>query len=130
MPKPKSSAAPKKKSSVPSMGIVHIQATYNNTIVTITDSQGNTVAWATAASCGYKGARKSTPFAAQQAAAKAAGIVVPLGMKSVIVYVKGPGAGRESAIRALPLAGLVVVSLTDCTPITHNGCKAPKHRRV
>jgi small subunit ribosomal protein S11 len=128
--KSKGSPSAKKKISVPSAGNVHIQATYNNTIVTITDAQGNALSWASAASCGFKGARKSTPFAAQQASTKAAQTVMAGGMKSVIVYVKGPGPGRESAIRALNLLGMTVMSIIDRTPITHNGCRAPKHRRI
>ncbi len=111
-------------------GAVHIRATYNNTIVTITDLNGNAVSWASAGELGFKGSRKSTPFAAQQASETAAKIAVEHGMKTVEVYVKGPGQGRESAIRALETAGLSVVLIRDVTPIPHNGCRPPKRRRV
>ena len=111
-------------------GIAHIQATFNNTIVTITDLKGNSVAWASAGTSGFKGSRKSTPFAAQMAAAKAAKTAKDTGMKEIAVYVKGPGSGRESAIRALQAAGLQVNLIKDVTPIPHNGCRPPKRRRV
>lgn len=111
-------------------GAVHIRATYNNTIVTITDLNGNAVSWASAGELGFKGSRKSTPFAAQSASETAAKIAVEHGMKTVEVYVKGPGQGRESAIRALETAGLNVVLIRDVTPIPHNGCRPPKRRRV
>lgn len=112
-------------------GIAHIYSSFNNTIVTITDVQGNSVAWTSAASCGYRGSRKSTPYAAGEAAQKAGTAVVEnYGMKNVQVRVKGPGPGRESAIRALHSAGLKVVSITDVTGIPFNGCRAPKKRRV
>ncbi|EKD54605.1 MAG: hypothetical protein ACD_60C00063G0010 [uncultured bacterium] len=112
-------------------GIAYIRASFNNTIVTITDVQGNTVAWSSAASCGYRGSRKSTPYAAGEAAAKVAQIVVEnFGMKNVHVHVKGPGPGRESAIRALHAAGLKILSITDATGIPFNGCRDPKKRRV
>lgn len=112
-------------------GIAHIYSSFNNTIVTITDVQGNTVAWTSAANCGYRGSRKSTPYAAGEAAQKAAQAVVEnFGMKNVQVRVKGPGPGRESAIRALYAAGLKIVSITDVTGIPFNGCRAPKKRRV
>lgn len=111
-------------------GQAHIRATFNNTIVTITDVNGNTVSWATAGGLGYKGSKKSTPFAAQMAAEAAAKTAMEHGMKVVEVYVKGPGAGRESAIRALQSAGLNIELIRDVTPIPHNGCRPPKRRRV
>ncbi len=111
-------------------GTVHIQSTFNNTIVTIADTQGNAVSWASAGEMGFKGSRKSTPFAAQTAAETAAKAAMEHGMKSVEVYVKGPGAGRESAIRALESVGLSVTLIKDVTPIPHNGCRPPKRRRV
>ncbi|MBV9575876.1 MAG: 30S ribosomal protein S11 [Gammaproteobacteria bacterium] len=112
-------------------GIAHIYSSFNNTIVTITDVQGNAIAWTSAANCGYRGSRKSTPYAAQEAAQKVGHIVVETyGMKNVQVRVKGPGPGRESAIRALNAVGLRIVSITDVTGIPFNGCRAPKKRRV
>ena len=111
-------------------GQVHIQASFNNTLVTITDMQGNTVSWSSAGSLGFKGSRKSTPFAAQMAAEAAGKVARDQGMRSVEVYVKGPGAGREAAIRALQASGLEVNSIKDVTPIPHNGCRPPKRRRV
>ena len=111
-------------------GAVHIQATFNNTIGTISDVEGNTISWASAGELGFKGSRKSTPFAAQSASETAAKIAVDNGMKTVEVYVKGPGSGRESAIRALQTAGLSVEMIKDVTPIPHNGCRPPKRRRV
>lgn len=111
-------------------GIAHIQSTFNNTIVTITDQSGNVVAWSSAGSQGFKGSRKSTPFAAQLAAQDAAKKAMEHGMKNVEVYVKGPGAGREAALRALQAAGFNVVLIKDVTPIPHNGCRPPKRRRV
>ena len=111
-------------------GAVHIQSTFNNTIVTISDTQGNTVSWASAGEMGFRGSRKSTPFAAQTAAETAAKAAMEHGMKTVEVYVKGPGAGREAAIRALQAAGLEVSMIKDVTPIPHNGCRPPKRRRV
>ena len=111
-------------------GTVHIQSTFNNTIVTIADMQGNAVSWASAGEMGFRGSRKSTPFAAQTAAETAAKAAMELGMKTVEVYVKGPGAGRESAIRALESVGLSVTLIKDVTPIPHNGCRPPKRRRV
>ena len=111
-------------------GAAHIRATYNNTIVTITDLNGNAVSWASAGELGFRGSRKSTPFAAQSAAETAAKIAVEHGMKTVEVYVKGPGAGRESAIRALQATGLEVTMIKDVTPVPHNGCRPPKRRRV
>ena len=111
-------------------GVVHIQSTFNNTIVTITDSAGNTVAWSSAGVLGFKGSRKSTPFAAQVAAEDAAKKAVESGMKNVEVFVKGPGPGRESALRALQNTGFNVTSIKDVTPVPHNGCRPPKRRRV
>ncbi len=111
-------------------GAAHIRSTYNNTIITITDINGNAVSWASAGELGFRGSRKSTPFAAQSAAETAAKIAVEHGMKTVEVYVKGPGSGRESAIRALQTAGLEVTLIRDVTPIPHNGCRPPKRRRV
>jgi small subunit ribosomal protein S11 len=111
-------------------GIAHVHASFNNTIVTITDRQGNTLSWATAGGCGFRGSRKSTPFAAQVAAEKAGVAAQEYGLKNVEVRVCGPGPGRESAVRALNAAGLKVTSIEDVTPIPHNGCRPPKKRRV
>jgi small subunit ribosomal protein S11 len=111
-------------------GIVHIQATFNNTIVTITDPQGNTISWSSAGSLDFKGAKKSTPFAAQVTAEDAAHKAMEHGLREVDVYVKGPGGGRESAIRTLQVAGLKINMIKDVTPIPHNGCRARKRRRV
>ena len=111
-------------------GVAHIHSTFNNTIVTITDEAGNAIAWSSAGALGYKGSRKSTPFAAQTAAETAAKAAIEHGMKTVEVYVKGPGSGREAAIRALQVAGLDVTLIKDVTPIPHNGCRPPKRRRV
>ena len=113
-----------------SSGIVHIQATFNNTVVTISDLNGNVVSWSSAGSLGFRGSRKGTPFAAQQAAQHAANAARDHGMRSVEVRVKGPGSGRESAIRALSVVGLEVKGIKDVTPIPHNGCRPPKKRRV
>ncbi len=111
-------------------GIAHIHASFNNTIITITDRQGNTVAWATAGGSGFRGSRKSTPFAAQIAAQKAGEIAQEVGMKNLEVNIKGPGPGRESAVRALNAVGYKITNITDVTPIPHNGCRPPKKRRV
>ena len=111
-------------------GTVHIRATFNNTRVTVTDTAGNAISWASAGELGFKGSRKSTPFAAQSAAEQAARLAMEHGLKSVEVYVKGPGSGRESAIRALEAVGLQVTMIKDVTPIPHNGCRPPKRRRV
>jgi small subunit ribosomal protein S11 len=111
-------------------GAVHIRSSFNNTMVTITDLQGNTLSWASAGEMGFRGSRKSTPFAAQTAAETAANTAKEFGLKSVEVYVKGPGAGREAAIRALQAAGLEVTLIKDVTPVPHNGCRPPKRRRV
>ncbi len=111
-------------------GLAHIQSTFNNTIVTITDTMGNVISWSTAGNVGFKGSRKSTPFAAQMAAEEAAKAATDQGMKEIEVFVKGPGAGREAAIRAMQSAGLEVNVIKDVTPIPHNGCRPPKRRRV
>lgn len=113
-----------------STGIAHIHSTFNNTIVTITDTQGNAISWSSAGALGFKGSRKSTPFAAQMAAEAAAKTASEHGMKSLEVTVKGPGAGREAAIRSLQAAGLEVTAIRDVTPVPHNGCRPPKRRRV
>jgi small subunit ribosomal protein S11 len=112
------------------IGVAHVKATFNNTTVTITDSKGDTLCWASAGTCGFKGSRKSTPFAGQCAAQQAAEKAIKFGMKEVGVRVNGPGSGRESAITALQAAGLTVKVIEDCTPIPHNGCRPPKKRRV
>src|SRR5436853_5120423 len=119
----------KAKRAVPE-GVAHIHATFNNTIVTITDPTGNVVAWASAGNVGFKGSRKGTPFAAQLAAEAAAKRAIDLGMRTVQVFVKGPGAGRESALRSLQAAGFAISLIKDVTPIPHNGCRPPKRRRV
>ena len=122
--------AKKKDRRVPTNGVAHIQASFNNTIVTITDTDGNVISWASAGKAGFKGSRKSTPFAAQVAAEGAAREALGLGLKRVEVWVKGPGAGREAAIRSLQAAGLEIAAIKDVTPIPHNGCRPPKRRRV
>jgi small subunit ribosomal protein S11 len=130
MAKPKGRGSKKRvKKNVPN-GIAHIQATFNNTIVTITDVNGNVISWSSAGARGFKGSRKSTPFAAQTAAEDAARKAMDNGMRSIDVYVKGPGAGRESALRSLQATGLRVNLIKDVTPIPHNGCRPPKRRRV
>ena len=111
-------------------GVAHVQASFNNTIISISDTDGNVVTWASAGKVGFKGSRKSTPFAAQVAAEATAREALNLGMKRVEVWVKGPGAGREAAIRSLQAAGLEISAIKDVTPITHNGCRPPKRRRV
>ncbi len=111
-------------------GAAHIKSTFNNSIVTLTDTTGNTLSWASAGGLGFRGSRKSTPFAAQMAAETAAKVAMEHGLKSIEVYVKGPGAGREAAIRSLQAAGLEVTLIKDVTPIPHNGCRPPKRRRV
>ncbi|MEJ2706434.1 MAG: 30S ribosomal protein S11 [Anaerolineales bacterium] len=113
-----------------SKGQIHIFATFNNTIITITDTQGNTVAWGSAGSVGFKGSRKSTPFAARLATEQAVKAATSMGLQEVDLFVKGPGPGRESAIRAVQAQGLKVTSITDVTPVPHNGCRPPKKRRV
>ena len=119
----------REKKHVP-VGIVHIQASFNNTLVTVTDVNGNVVAWSSCGAVGFKGSRKGTPFAATQAAISAGNVAKGIGMRSVEVKVKGPGSGRESAIRALQTIGIEVKSIRDITPIPHNGCRPPKRRRV
>jgi small subunit ribosomal protein S11 len=121
--------ARKERRNIP-RGQAHIQATFNNTIITLTDPQGNAIAWASAGTAGFKGSRKSTPYAAQIAAQQAARVAQDNGMRELDIYVKGPGPGREAAIRSLQAAGMVVRSITDVTPIPHNGCRPPKRRRV
>ena len=119
----------KEKKSVP-VGIVHVQASFNNTIITVTDPVGNVLSWSSSGSLGFRGSRKGTPFAAQQASLTAANKAKESGLRTVNVEVSGPGAGRESAVRALSTAGLEVRVIKDCTPIPHNGCRPPKKRRV
>ena len=121
--------AKKKLKQIPK-GTAHILASFNNTTITITDPKGNTVCWASSGSAGFKGSKKSTPFAAQIASQKAAKIAVENGMKEIEVYVSGPGSGRESAIRALQASGLQITQIRDVTPLPHNGCRPPKRRRV
>lgn len=125
----KKSFKKKEKKSVPS-GVVHIQATFNNTIISVADPKGNVIAWSSAGALGFRGSRKGTPFAAQQASLTAANRARECGMRSVEVRVSGPGAGRESAIRALATVGIEVRAIKDTTPIPHNGCRPPKKRRV
>lgn len=120
----------KRSSKAPAFGVVHIYCSFNNTIVTVSDDKGNTVAWSTAGSHGFKGTKKSTPFAAQITSNKAAEKAVAMGMREVAVKVCGPGQGRETAVRAVQQAGLIVSSIKDITPIPHNGCRPPKARRV
>jgi len=120
----------KKAKKVDPLAIAHIQSTFNNTIITITDLQGNTITWASAGTVGFTGTRKGTPFAASRAAEKAAKDARDLGVQKVEVHVKGPGLGREAAIRSLQAAGLQVIAIKDVTPIPHNGCRPPKRRRV
>jgi small subunit ribosomal protein S11 len=119
----------REKRNIP-RGQAHIQATFNNTIITVTDTQGGTITWASGGTAGFKGSRKSTPYAAQLAAQQAARSAQDNGMRELDIFVKGPGPGREAAIRALQAAGMVVKSITDVTPIPHNGCRPPKKRRV
>lgn len=128
----KKSVAKKKKSKkrVVPVGVAHIYASFNNTVVTVTDVDGNVISWSSAGCNGFKGSRKSTPFAAQVAATSAAQAAVEQGMRSAQIFVNGPGAGRESALRAIQSAGLSVVSICDITPVPHNGCRPKKRRRV
>jgi 30S ribosomal protein S11 len=130
MAQPKKKGAKKKEKRMVPIGVAHIQATFNNTVVTIADQEGNVVCWSSAGSLGFKGSRKGTPFAAQQAAMTAANRAREVGMRSLEVNVKGPGSGRDSAIRALQVAGLEIRAIRDVTPIPHNGCRPPKRRRV
>jgi small subunit ribosomal protein S11 len=127
---PKKTRTKKKEKKNISHGVVHIQSTFNNTIVTITDTAGNVVSWSSSGVMGFKGSRKSTPFAAQMTAEDAAKKAMEHGMRNVEVFVKGPGAGRESALRSLQAAGFNVTQIKDVTPIPHNGCRPPKRRRV
>ncbi len=120
----------KKKEKVEANGVAHIKVTFNNTNVTLTDQYGNVISWSTAGRSGFKGSRKSTPFAAQTAAEVAAKEAIDLGLKRVEVLVKGPGAGREAAVRSLQASGLEITAIKDVTPIPHNGCRPPKRRRV
>jgi len=128
---PKKKGRPRKKSrKVDTNGVAHIKATFNNTIITLTDAQGRAISWGTAGKVGFKGSKKSTPFAAQQAAASAVREAMDQGLRRVEVWVKGPGSGREAAIRSLSAAGLEITLIRDVTPIPHNGCRPPKRRRV
>ena len=120
----------KKRERVEANGVAHIKATFNHTVVSLTDQYGNVISWASAGKSGFKGSRKSTPFAAQLSAEKAAREAMELGLQRVEVLIKGPGAGRESAVRALQAAGLEITAIKDVTPIPHNGCRPPKRRRV
>ena len=129
MARPKKAVKKKEKKNVP-VGIAHIQASFNNTIITFTDTRGNAVSWASAGQSGFKGSRKSTPFAAQVAAETAADNAQDNGMRTVGIYVQGPGSGREAAMRAISAAGMKVAFIRDVTPIPHNGCRPPKRRRV
>jgi small subunit ribosomal protein S11 len=129
MAKPAPRARKKEKKNV-AVGVAHVAATFNNTIITISDGQGNTISWSSAGSLGFKGSRKSTPYAAQVAAEDAGKKAVEHGMRTLEVEVSGPGSGRESALRALQAVGLVVTTIRDVTPIPHNGCRPPKRRRV
>jgi len=130
MAKPSKSTQKKKNKKSVSEGIAHVHASFNNTIITITDRQGNALAWATSGGSGFRGSRKSTPFAAQIAAEKVGNIAKEFGMKNLEVRIKGPGPGRESAVRSLNANGFKITSITDVTPIPHNGCRPPKRRRV
>ncbi|MDR2054951.1 MAG: 30S ribosomal protein S11 [Desulfovibrio sp.] len=129
MARPRKTAKKKERKNVP-VGLVHIQASFNNTIITFTDTRGNAVSWASSGQSGFKGSRKSTPFAAQVAAETAARKAQDNGMRTVGVYVRGPGSGREAAMRAIATAGFRVAFIRDVTPIPHNGCRPPKRRRV
>ena len=131
MAKPAAAAKTKKKiKRVVTDGVAHVHASFNNTIVTITDRQGNTLSWATSGNAGFKGSRKSTPFAAQMAAERAGRAAQECGVKNIEVRIKGPGPGRESAVRALNAIGLKIGSIADVNPVPHNGCRPPKRRRV
>jgi small subunit ribosomal protein S11 len=120
----------KKKERVEATGIAHIKSSFNNTIITITDNYGNTISWASAGKMGLKGSRKNTPFAAQLAADNAAKAAIALGLRKVVIEVRGPGGGRDGAIRSLSASGLTILSIRDVTPLPHNGCRPPKRRRV
>ncbi len=120
----------KKKTIVESTGVAHVKATFNNVIVTLTDVQGNTISWASSGKMGFKGSKKNTPFAAQVAAESAAKTALDAGLRKIDVFIKGPGSGREAAVRSLQTSGLEIISIKDITPIPHNGCRPPKRRRV
>jgi small subunit ribosomal protein S11 len=128
--KDRGKAKKKKAKKAAEHGLVYIRSSFNNTMITITDEQGNTIAWASAGSSGFKGSRKSTPFAAQQAASDVSRRVQDMGMRSAGVFVNGPGSGREAALRSLQASGLKITMIKDVTPIPHNGCRPPKRRRV
>ncbi len=130
MANPKKGRTKKKSRKVEALGVCHVKATFNNTIITITDNNGETISWSSAGKSGFKGSKKSTPFAAQLAAGTAAKEAMAMGLRRVEVWVKGPGSGREAAIRSLSAAGLEVTLIKDVTPIPHNGCRPPKRRRV
>jgi len=130
MAQPKKKVGKKKEKKMVPSGVAHIQATFNNTVVTISDLEGNVLCWSSAGALGFKGSRKGTPFAAQQATVTAANRAREVGMRSLEVNVKGPGSGRDSAIRALQTAGIEIRAIRDATPIPHNGCRPPKRRRV
>lgn len=130
MADPKRKKTKKKGRKAEAMGVAHIKATFNNTIVTISDKNGNVISWSTAGRSGFKGSKKSTPFAAQLAAQTSAKEAIEAGVRRVEVWVKGPGSGREAAIRSLQASGLEIVAIKDVTPIPHNGCRPPKRRRV
>lgn len=130
MADPKKRRVKKKSRKVDAVGVVHIKASFNNTLISITDPKGKVLSWSSAGRVGFKGSKKSTPFAAQQASALSAKEVLDMGMRKVEILVKGPGSGREAAIRSISAAGLDVTSIKDVTPIPHNGCRPPKRRRV
>ncbi len=130
MAEPKKRKVKKKSRKVDAVGVVHIKASFNNTLISITDPKGKVLSWSSAGRVGFKGSKKSTPFAAQQASALSAKEVLDMGMRKVEILVKGPGSGREAAIRSISAAGLDVISIKDVTPIPHNGCRPPKRRRV
>lgn len=130
MASPKGKGKKRKDKKVEPYGVAHIQSTFNNTIITLTDSKGNVISWSSAGKIGFKGSKKSTPFAAQLAAEESARVALTMGLRKVEVLVKGPGSGREAAIRSLQAAGLDISSIRDVTPIPHNGCRPPKRRRV
>jgi small subunit ribosomal protein S11 len=130
MAEPKKKRTKRSKRRVDALGVAHIHATFNNTIIALTDPTGGVIAWSSAGRAGFKGSKKSTPFAAQVAADAAAREALDMGLKKIEVWVKGPGSGREASIRSLAAAGLEITSIRDVTPIPHNGCRAPKRRRV
>ncbi len=130
MPPTKKEGAKKKKERVEAVGVAHVKSSFNNTIITITDNYGNTISWASAGKMGLRGSRKNTPFAAQLAADNAAKAAMSLGLRRVTVEVRGPGGGRDGAVRSLAASGLQIISIKDVTPLPHNGCRPPKRRRV